>query len=579
LASPDPAGRLRYREASAISTPHWHVAGIRTTGARLEEPILNKSYDYIIVGAGSAGCALANRLSENRALAVLLIECGPADTSSLIAMPRGIGKLLMAGNPHVWDYQAVPRAGLAPELWLKGRTLGGSSSVNGTVYVRGAPTDYDNWAALGCSGWGWQDIGPLFVALEDHQLGVSEWRGVGGPLKISVHPPGDPLCEAVLEAAVQSGTPRVSDINHVLSVAQGGMGYQPVTTYRGKRFSAARAFLAPVRNRTNLDVLTETQVLQIGMQNRRVTDIKVRDQSGTRRIPVAGELILAAGAIESPKLLQLSGIGPGEVLQAQGISVQLDVPAVGRNLREHRYLAMQYRVTGGSLNRRFIGVGLLRSLLDYTLRSKGPLTHSAHEVGGFVKTRPELDRPDAQIGVGLYSMIMSGKAVNIDPLPGLTIGGYFMRPESQGEIRIQSPDPMVAPYIDANHLSAQIDRQSAISLFHWMRRLATQRALAPWLVSEVTPGAAVQTDEQIIDAFLRYGNTAYHICGTVRMGSDAQSALDPQLRVRGVQNLRVADTSIMPTLVSGNTNAPAMVIGLRAAELIRQTRADLVRAA
>jgi choline dehydrogenase-like flavoprotein len=502
---------------------------------------------------------------------VLLIESGPRDNSSLIAMPRGIGKLLASGNPHVWDYQALPRAGSAPELWLKGRTLGGSSSINGMVYVRGTPADYDQWEALGCPGWGWQHVGPLFVALEDHELGAGEWRGVGGPLKVSVHPQGNPLCEAVLNAAVQAGTPRAVDINDVKTVMQGGMGYQPVTTYKGKRFSAARAFLAPVLNRPNLEVLTGTDVRRIEFQNHRATALAVRDRDGTRTIPVAGELILAAGAIESPKLLQLSGIGPGPLLQSLGIPVVVHAPSIGANLREHRYLAMQYRVTGGSLNNRLSGIGLLRSIFDYILRFKGPLTHSAHEVGGFVKTRPELDRPDAQIGVGLYSMSAAGNAVNIDTHPGVTIGGYFMRPESQGIIRIQSPDPAARPYIDANHLSADIDKRSAVSLYRWIRRLAAQPALAPWLVSATTPGTEFQSDEQIIDAFLRFGNTAYHVSGTVRMGSDSSAALDPQLRLRGVENVRVADTSIMPTITSGNTNAPAMVIGLRADPFINAT--------
>jgi choline dehydrogenase-like flavoprotein len=540
---------------------------------------LQQKHDYIIIGAGSAGCVLANRLSEDRSLSVLLIESGPPDTSPLIAMPRGIGKLLAAGNPHVWDYQALPRVGLAPELWLKGRALGGSSSINGMVYVRGTPADYDHWEALGCPGWGWQHMGPLFVSLEDHELGAGEWRGAGGPLKVSVHPQGNPLCEAVLNAAVQAGTPRAVDINDVNTVMQGGMGYQPVTTYKGKRFSAVQAFLAPALNRPNLQVLTGTDALRIEFQNHRATSILVRDRESTRNIQVSGELILAAGAIESPKLLQLSGIGPGALLQSYGIRVLVDAPSIGANLREHRYLAMQYRVTGGSLNNRLSGIGLLRSMLDYTLRSKGPLTHSAHEVGGFVKTGPELDRPDAQIGVGLYSMSGSGNAVNIDTHPGITIGGYFMRPESQGTVRIQSPDPAARPYIDANHLSSDIDKISAISLFRWIRKLAAQPAVAPWLVSATTPGTEIQSDEQIVDAFLRFGNTAYHVCGTVRMGSDSGAALDPQLRLRGVENVRVADTSIMPTITSGNTNAPAMVIGLRAAEMVLAARSAAARAA
>ena len=529
---------------------------------------LRPIYDSIIVGAGSSGCVLANRLSADPAVSVLLVESGPDDTSPLIRMPRGIGKLLAPGNPHVWSYSVSPGGNAPQEMWLKGRTVGGSSSVNGMVYVRGAARDYDGWEALGCTGWGWQEMQKRFVALEDHALGPAEVRGVGGPLRVSMHPAGAKLCEAVLGAAELLGTARCTDMNDVETVADGGMGYQPVTTFRGKRFSAARAFLSPVRSRRNLDVLTETDVLNIVFAGREATGVRLRNKTGQHTVQAGREVILSAGAIQTPKLLQLSGIGPGALLRGFGIDIVAASENVGRNLREHRYLSTQYQVKGGSLNNMLSGFGLVRSAADYLLRSRGALTHAAHEVGGFVKTRPGLDHADAQIGVGLYSMHASEKGVAIDKRPGLTILGYFTRPESQGEIRIQSPDPDHPPAIDANHFSAEIDRISAISLFRWLRRLGLQKPLADWIVQETAPGPSIETDDDILNNAVLLGGTSFHVSGTARMGSDAESVLDPQLRVRGVSGLRVVDTSIMPTLVSGNTNAPAMAIGLRAADLI-----------
>lgn len=529
---------------------------------------MHKIYDYIVVGAGSAGCVIANRLSADSSVSVLLIESGPEHSSPLIAMPRGIGKLLAPGNPHVWDYQAQRGEGMAQELWLKGRTLGGSSSVNGMVYVRGAPADYDAWEAQGCEGWGWKDIGRQFVALEDHPLGPAQWRGTGGPLKISVHPANDELCDAVIAAAGQIGTPKVADTNHIDSVKNGGFGYQPQTTWGGQRFSAAKAFLDPVRQRTNLTVLTASTVERIDFEGTRAVGVQVRNASGLQTLGLRREAVLCAGAIETPKLLQLSGVGPARLLTSLGIKVVSDSPDVGRNLREHLYIAMQFRVTRGSFNHCFAGLGLVGALLKYFLRKKGPMTHAAHEAGGFVKTREGLDRPDAQIGVSLYSMLGDGNKVIIDKQPGLTLGGYFLHPQSQGEIRVQSKDPAVAPLINANYLSAEVDRVSGIALVRWLRRLAAQSALKPFIVSELTPGIEAQTDAQILAALRHYGQTAFHVSGTCRMGPDAESVVDLELKVRGVQGLRVVDTSVMPTLVSGNTNAPAMAIAMRAAEII-----------
>ena len=529
-----------------------------------------ETYDYIIVGTGSAGCVLANRLSADPATRVLLIEAGPDDTSPLIRMPRGIGKLLTPGNPHVYDYRVTPAGNQPEEVWLKGRAIGGSSSINGMVYMRGAPQDYDDWAAAGCTGWGWDRIGRHFVALEDHQLGAGEWRGTGGPLRISRHPAGNPLTAAILGAAQQMGVPTVEDVNDVDVVASQGFGYQTVTTYNGQRFSAARAFLDPVRARPNLDILTGAQATRILFDDKRASGL----QLGDRTVLCRGEIVLCAGAVETPKLLELSGIGDGARLQALGIETLAHSPQVGENLREHRYLAIDYSLTGGSSNRDLQGWRLIASVLQYALLKRGPMTDAAHEVGGFVKTRAGLDRPDAQIGSMLVTMSMGENGPVLGREPGMRMLGYFTRPESQGSTHIVSPDITVQPAIDANHFAAEIDRTTAVSLFRWLRKLGEQAALAPWVIAETERSARFTSDEDILAHALELGGTSFHIAGTCRMGADDGTPLDPQLRVRGVEGLRVCDTSIMPTLVSGNTNAPAMALALNAAEIILATKAS-----
>lgn len=532
---------------------------------------MNERYDYVIVGAGSAGCVMANRLSAHPSVSVLLIESGPDDKSPLIAMPRGIGKLLAPGNPHVWDYRVSrgSAAGEGEDVWLKGRTIGGSSSINGMVYVRGAPEDYDAWEASGCMGWGWANMARHFVELEDHVLGANECRGAGGPLKISLHPSGNPLCEAMLTAGEQAGTPRVADVNHTNTAGPGGLGYQTRNTWNGQRYSSAKAFLDPVRQRPNLTILTQTNALRINFQDRRAASITLRDRHGERQVGINREVILCAGAIESPKLLQLSGVGPAQLLQSFDIPVVHDAAQVGRNLREHLCLAMQYRLKGHSLNRRFGGLGLLSSLWQYYVGKKGPLTHAAHEAGGFVKTRPELQRPDMQLGISLYSVTKQKDAIMLEKEHGLTLYCYFMHPESQGEVSIRSADPAVAPYINANYLAAEADRTAAIALYRWVRKLMAQPALAPFVIGATVPSDSARSDAEILQVFREQGQTAFHVSGTCRMGSDAESVLDPSLRVRGVSGVRVVDTSIMPTLVSGNTNAPAMAIALHAAGMIQ----------
>lgn len=527
-------------------------------------------FDFIIVGAGSSGCVLASELSRDPACRVLLLESGPPDTSPLIHMPRGIGKILEPGNPHVWSYAVGKGPGRGTEDWLKGRTIGGSSSINGMVYMRGLPSEYDDWAAAGCEGWGWSDIGRCYKAMEDHELGEAEWRGAGGPLKVSMHPRDNPLYEAVLQAGEQAGVPRVADVN---AAPQGGLGYQPRTIRDGRRWSAAKAFLDPARSRPNLEVRTGVQVGRVVFEGTRAVGVEMRDDRGVSTARADREVILSAGALQTPMLLQASGVGPAELLRRLGIPIVAHSPGVGRHLLEHRCMMMQVRLREGSLNREYQGWRLGKNLLRYFATRSGPLTCAAHEVCGLVKTRPDLPRPDAELGIGLYSINVKDGKVVLEDEPGMTWVGYFTTPDSEGSVEITSRDGLAAPLIDANYLHTWRDRRHSIDLVRTMRRILAQPALAPHVVAETQPGPAYESDDEIVEAYSTFGSTAFHVAGTCRMGADAASVVDPHLRVRGVQGLRVMDTSIMPTLISGNTNGPAMAMALRAAEIIRRGQA------
>lgn len=531
----------------------------------------SECWDYIIVGAGSAGCVLANRLSADPGNRVLLLEAGGEDDHPLVRIPIGIGKTI-ADPAFCWHFPTEADEGNAgqPRVFIRGRMIGGSSSVNGMVYCRGQPEDYDGWERLGCTGWGWADMRAAFRAIEDHELGDDGERGVGGPLHVSIRDSRTPLTEAILAAASDMGTPRKDDINRP---EQEGIGYTPVNIRSGRRVSAADAFLTPVRGRVNLTVRTGVRVDRLIVENGRVTGVVGAAGGQPVQFATRGEVILSSGTIHSPKLLMLSGIGPAGHLAAHGIDVLVDSPDVGGNLLEHKTVSAQVRLKRDySINRKLSGWRLALSAAQYVLTHKGALA-STYDLNAFIKTRPELAQPDAQL---LFWNISLDKTVRdrvqFDDFPGLQLMGYPLRTSSQGRISLRSADPADLPVINTNFLVTAHDRQVTVDIFRYMRRLCAHPALADFIAEESFPGPSVASDADIIQAS-KADETCQHAVGTCRMGVDADAVLDPRLRVRGVQGLRVVDLSAMPTQVSGNTNGPVMAFAWRAADLILADRA------
>lgn len=531
-------------------------------------------YDYIIVGAGSAGSVLANRLTEDSASTVLLLEAGGRDGSLWIRMPIGYGKTFYDDRIN-WKYTTEPEPGLNGNrmYWPRGKVLGGSSSINAMVYVRGHPRDYDDWA-MTAPGWGWNDVAPVFRRMEDWMGRPDDARGRGGPLTVrDISDDAHELTRTFLDGAGQAGIPFNPDYN--AGEMDGASLYQ-ITTRRGFRHSASNAYLTPIRKRSNLHIQMRARVNRVLVENQRAVGVEYVQHGRYLCASARREVILCGGAINSPQLLQLSGIGPGEVLQRLNVVVAKDNPQVGRNLRDHLGADNHYRSRVPTLNQVFKPVaGKLRVGLQYLLKRTGPLSLSLNQAGGFVRLNDSSDRPDLQLYFSpvSYTRAPAGKRplMSPDPFPGFLLGFNPCKPTSTGFLQIRSPDPADAPELHGNYLSTQHDRQLMFEGIRLMRKIAATPALDAAIDAELSPGPELKSDEDL-DAFVRNKSwTVFHQCGTCRMGTDPNiSVVDERLRVHGIERLRVADASIFPDIPTGNTNGPAMMVGERASHLIRE---------
>jgi choline dehydrogenase len=528
-------------------------------------------FDYIIVGAGSAGCVLANRLTASGRHRVLLLEAGGRDNHMWIHIPLGFAKLF--NNAQVnWLYKSEPEPELNNRQVIqpRGKVLGGSSSINGLLYIRGQKEDFDHWRQLGNAGWAFTDVLPYFRRAEDQERGADELHGTGGPLSVSDVCEPHPLCEAFLTAAENAGIPRNDDFN---GPRQEGAGYFQLTAKNGRRWSTAAGYLSQAQRRPNLALATDALATRVLFSGRRAIGVEYRQGGTTQTAYADGEVILAGGAFNSPQLLQLSGLGAAKVLRDLGIAVIADMPGIGANLQDHLQVRMQLRCTEPitandviNSRRHRYGAGL-----RYFLSRKGLLSIGAGYAGAFLRTRPELATPDVQFHFLIFSTETAG--ANVHPFSGFMASVCQLRPESRGFVRIKSSDPAVAPAIQPRYLSSRADCDTIVAGFKKLRAVMNEPVMRRYIAQEHMPGVGCVSDADILAYARATGTTVYHPTSTCRMGSDPNAVVDERLRVRGFERLRVIDASIMPTVVSGNTNAATVMIGEKGADMVMEDAA------
>ncbi|HXA20964.1 MAG TPA: GMC family oxidoreductase N-terminal domain-containing protein [Acetobacteraceae bacterium] len=527
--------------------------------------------DYVIVGAGSAGCVLANRLTEDPGTRVVLIEAGGRDRNPLIHIPAGYMKLL--DHPTLtWGFKAEADPGTAGRAiaYPRGRVLGGSSSINGMIYVRGQPEDFDHWAQFGNRGWSWDDVLPFFRKAENWEGKEDAVHGKGGPL-FTAHGRDKPLlCRAAVEAGRQIGCEYRDDVNDLPRDAGDGIGWVQQTRGGRRRASAARSYLRPALRRPNLQVITGALVHRVLFDGSRAIGVEYSRGGNTQRVDVTGEVILAAGAIGSPHILQLSGVGDPEHLGRAGIDVHHELRGVGRNMQDHYLARVSCSVQGApSLNQQSRGLGLAGQVLRYLATGNGILTYAASLVAASVKVLPESATPDVQ-ALFAHGSYAPGVSRQLDTIPGMTCGMWQMRPLSRGYVEARSPRPQDQPNINPRYFSDETDRRAAVGGLRWIRKLFAAPALAKYVVAETVPGNVVQSDDELLDYVRQTGGTVFHATCTCKMGRDLLAVVDDRLRVHGLERLRVIDASVMPAVTSTNTNAPTIMIAEKGAAMVRE---------